>query len=47
MKTIRFKISDEVNKKIMTMKGGKLKIPYAQELFREAVNAEYKKQNKK
>lgn len=46
MADIRFPISDEVNKKLMSIKGGNLKKSYAKELFEKAVNAEHKKQNK-
>ena len=43
MKTIRFQISDETNKKLMKIKGGSLKLNYAQLLFEQAVSEQYKK----
>jgi hypothetical protein len=47
MATIRFPISEDTNKKLMSIKGGKLKQNYAEELFKKAVDSEYKKKNKK
>lgn len=47
MATIRFEISDELNRKLMKIKGNTLKIPYAQELFKKAVEQEEKQQQKK
>lgn len=47
MRTIRFKLSDEANKKLMQIKGKTLKQAYAAELFEKAISAEHKKQNKK
>lgn len=47
MKTIRFSVSDDTNKKLMAIKGGNLKLAYAQQLFEKAVNDEHKKQGKK
>ena len=47
MKTIRFQISDETNKKLMEIKGGNLKLNYAQLLFEKSVKDEHKKLSKK
>ena len=47
MKTIRFQISDDTNKMLMQIKGGNLKLNYAQALFEKAVKDQHKKQNKK
>lgn len=47
MKTIRFEISYETNKKLMEIKGGNLKLNYAKLLFEKAVNSEHKKKDKK
>lgn len=47
MATIRFPISESTSEKLMKIKGGKLKLKYAEELFKKAVESEYKRQNKK
>ena len=47
MRTIRFELSDEANKKLMQIKGKTLKQAYAAELFERAINAEHKKQAKR
>ena len=44
---IRFDISNETNEKLKQIKGGKLKVAYAEELFKQAVESEYKKMVKK
>ncbi len=47
MSLLRFDIDEGTNKKLMLIKGGRLKVSFAQELFKKAVEAEYKKQQKK
>ena len=47
MPTIRFDVSKKLNDKLNKIKGGMLKIPYSAELFEKAIEAEYKRLNKK
>ncbi len=47
MSLLRFDIDEETNKKLMLIKGGRLKVSFAKELFKKAVEAEYKRQQKK
>lgn len=47
MATIRFNVSEDTNSKLMQIKGDTKKLAFAEKLFEKAVNAEYKKQNRK
>ena len=45
--TIRFNITDEENKKLMKLKGDRLKVPFAESLLREAIKREEARQKRK
>ncbi len=47
MPVIRFELDDELQDKLMLIKGDRLKVPFTRELLIKAINSEYKNQIKK